>query len=72
MDRLFEMGIPTRRGVMASHLEPPYRRDAPSLPLTESTAAATLQLPMHPELTPEQQDRVLNALDLVTTEPVRA
>jgi perosamine synthetase len=72
MDRLFEMGVPTRRGVMASHLEPPYRRDAPSLPLTESTAAATVQLPMHPELTPEQQARVLNALDLVTTEPARA
>jgi dTDP-4-amino-4,6-dideoxygalactose transaminase len=53
-------------------LEPPYRRDAPSLPLTESTAAATVQLPMHPELTPEQQDRVLNALDLVTTETARA
>src|SRR5207248_2810014 len=68
MDRLFEMGIPTRRGVMASHLEPPYRRDAPFLPLTESTAAATLQLPMHPELTPDQQDRVLNALDLVTAQ----
>lgn len=72
MDRLFEMGIPTRRGVMASHLEPPYRRDAPFLPLTESAAAATLQLPIHPELTPEQQDRVLNALDLVTTETARA
>ena len=72
MDRLFEKGIPTRRGVMASHLEPPYRRDAPSLPLTESTGAATVQLPMHPELTPEQQDRVLNALDLVTTETARA
>jgi len=72
MDRLFEMGIPTRRGVMASHLEPPYRRDAPFLPLTESAAAATLQLPMHPELTPEQQDRVLSGLDLVTTETARA
>ncbi len=72
MDRLFEMGIPTRRGVMASHLEPPYRRDAPFLPLTQSTAAATLQLPMHPELMPEHQDRVLNALDLVTTATIRA
>ena len=72
MDRLFETGIPTRRGVMASHLEPPYQRDAPSLPLTESTAASTLQLPMHPELTVEQQDRVSGALDLVTNEMARA
>jgi perosamine synthetase len=67
MDRLFELRIPTRRGVMASHLEPPYRRTAPPLPLTESTASSTLQLPMHPELTMEQQDRVLAALDLFAT-----
>jgi perosamine synthetase len=72
MDRLFEMGIPTRRGVMASHLERPYRQDATSLPLTEVTAASTLQLPMHPELTPEQQDRVLTALDIVTMEVARS
>jgi len=71
MDRLFEMGVPTRRGVMASHLEPPYRRDAPSLPLTENTAASTLQLPMHPELTAEQQDRVLAALDFLIIETAR-
>lgn len=72
MDRLFELGVPTRRGVMASHLEPPYRPAAPPLPRTESTAAWTLQLPMHPGLTPEQQDRVLAALDLLNTEPARS
>jgi perosamine synthetase len=71
MDRLFEMGVPTRRGVIASHLEPPYRRDAPSLPVTETTAASTLQLPMHPQLTAEQQDRVLAALDFLVTETAR-
>jgi perosamine synthetase len=68
MDHLFGMGIPTRRGVMASHLEPPYRADAPSLPMTEAAAASTLQLPMHPDLSPEQEARVLNALDVVATE----
>jgi perosamine synthetase len=71
MDRLFELGIPTRRGVMASHLEPPYRRAAGALPRTERTAASTFQLPMHPELTPEQQDRVFAALDLLDTETAR-
>jgi perosamine synthetase len=70
MDRLFEMGIPTRRGVMASHLEPPYRHHAPVLPVTEATAASTIQLPMHPGLTPEQQDRVLSGLDTVTVKMV--
>ena len=71
MDRLFELGIPTRRGVMASHLEPPYRSAACALPRTERTAASTFQLPMHPELTPEQQDRVFTALDLLDTETAR-
>ena len=68
MDRLFELGVPTRRGVMAAHLEPPYRPAASPLPRTESTAASTFQLPIHPDLTPEQQDRVLSALDLLATE----
>jgi perosamine synthetase len=71
MDRLFELGVPTRRGVMASHLEPPYRQKAPRLPQTESAAASTLQLPMHPELTAEQQDRVLSALDFLTADTTR-
>jgi perosamine synthetase len=71
MDRLFEMGIPTRRGVMASHLEPPYRQDAPMLPMTEATAASTIQLPMHSGLTLEQQDRVVTALEQLTVETAR-
>jgi perosamine synthetase len=71
MDRLFELGIPTRRGVIASHLEPPYRPAAAPLPQTESTAASTFQLPIHPQLTPQQQDRVLTALDLLMFEAAR-
>jgi perosamine synthetase len=65
MERLHAMGIPTRRGVMASHLEPPYRDTGALLPNTENLAATTLQLPMHPALSPAQQDRVLAALDAV-------
>ena len=57
------MGIPTRRGVMASHLEPPYSVSGAALPNTERLAATTLQLPMHPALSLAQQDRVLTALD---------
>jgi perosamine synthetase len=68
MERLHAMGIPTRRGVMASHLEPPYRGMGAVLPNTETVAATTLQLPMHPALSPLQQDRVLAALDAVVTE----
>jgi dTDP-4-amino-4,6-dideoxygalactose transaminase len=61
MDRLFDLGVPTRRGVMASHLEPPYRR-APRLPITEAVAAATLQLPIHPGLSTRQLDHITAAL----------
>ena len=39
MDRLFQAGVPTRRGVMASHLEPPYRGTGARLPNTERVAA---------------------------------
>jgi len=63
MQRLFARGIPTRRGVMASHLEPPYRTDRASLPHTEHAAATTLQLPMHPGLDEGAVDRVLRAID---------
>jgi perosamine synthetase len=65
MDRLHAMGIPTRRGVMASHLEQPYRALSAELPNTEQLAATTLQLPMHPALTLAQQDRVVAALDAI-------
>lgn len=69
MDRLHAMGVPTRRGVMASHLEPSYRAMAATLPNTEMLAAHTLQLPMHPGLDGEQQDRVLAALNAAVSEP---
>jgi perosamine synthetase len=65
IERLHTMGIPTRRGVMASHLELPYRVMGAVLPNTEIIAATTLQLPMHPALSSVQQDRVLAALDAV-------
>lgn len=68
MERLHAMGIPTRRGVMASHLEAPYRNMRAVLPNTEAVAATTVQLPMHPALSPAQQDRVLAALDAVAAD----
>jgi len=71
MDRLHAMGVPSRRGVMASHLEPPYRELGTVLPNTEQVAATTLQLPIHPALSSVQQDRVLGALDMITLEARR-
>jgi perosamine synthetase len=58
MDRLYQRGVPTRRGVMASHLEAPYAGFPTTLPVTEMLAAQCLQLPMHPALTRDQIDIV--------------
>jgi perosamine synthetase len=68
MECLHTMGIPTRRGVMASHLEPPYSKSGATLPNTERLAATTLQLPIHPALTRSQQDRIVVALGAAITE----
>ena len=63
---LYERGVPTRRGVMASHREPPYRSLEARLPHTEHAADSCLQLPMHAGLAPEAQDHVLECLARVT------
>jgi dTDP-4-amino-4,6-dideoxygalactose transaminase len=47
------------------HLQKCYREwgyDAGSLPVTERTASEVLSLPMFPELTGDQQERVVNAI----------
>jgi perosamine synthetase len=68
MDALFDRGIPTRRGIMASHLEPPYRHLNVSLPVTERMTKNCLLLPMHNGLSDDQADYVLAILtDLVTS-----
>lgn len=59
---LHRRGIPTRRGVIASHREPPYVGMEVHLPHTERAAALTLLLPIYPELMDSQQDRILEGL----------
>ena len=63
MERLFKAGVPTRRGVMASHLELPYCGIGVSLPHTECVAANSLQLPIHSALTENEVGRVIAAID---------
>jgi perosamine synthetase len=68
MDTLFDSGVPTRRGIMASHLEPPYRHMNASLPVTERITRECFLLPMHNGLTDEQADYVVATLtDLLAT-----
>lgn len=72
MERLHEHGIPTRRSVMASHLEAPYKAVVTRLPNTERAFARNLQLPMHPGISIAQQTRVIEALSEVTREATGA
>ncbi len=64
MQALLERGIATRRGIMLSHLEPACA-DLPrrSLPLSEQASARSLLLPLYPQMTDDQQQEVLAALD---------
>lgn len=64
MSELAQKGIATRRGVMAIHLEPLYRRWFPSysLPVTEQATRETMLLPVYAGMTLDEQDRVVDAL----------
>ena len=64
MAHMADRGIATRRGVMASHLEPFYREMYPtlSLPVTEAATAETLLLPLYVGMTESEQDEVVEAL----------
>jgi perosamine synthetase len=65
MAALHASGVPTRRGVMASHLEPPYHSYGASLPATERAASECLQLPMHSGMDDADVDTVVAALDKI-------
>src|SRR3954454_22082600 len=63
MRRLLHDGIATRRGVMATHQEPPSPEPLRvPLPHTEAAAADVIMLPLFPGLTDEQQDHVIERL----------
>src|SRR5690606_19151307 len=56
--------ISARRGIMATHRQPPYRDLTPKsgLPVTEHLNDTTLILPVFHQRTNEQQDRVIAVL----------
>ncbi len=61
---LAQAEISARRGIMAAHLQAPYRdlARAGSLPNTERLTNDTLILPLYHELTEAEQDRVIAVL----------
>jgi dTDP-4-amino-4,6-dideoxygalactose transaminase len=62
MQEMLESGVATRRGVMAIHLEPSYRRLYPSvsLPITETATKDTLLLPIYTTMTGLEQEYVID------------
>jgi perosamine synthetase len=64
MQALLARAIHTRRGTMCAHREPAYR-DLPlrqPLPMSERLQDRSAILPLYPELTEADQDRVIVAL----------
>jgi perosamine synthetase len=64
MQEMLEVGIATRRGVMAIHMEPYYRHTFPatSLPVTETATRQTILLPIFPAMTESEQAYVVDHL----------
>jgi dTDP-4-amino-4,6-dideoxygalactose transaminase len=64
MQELLDRGISSRRGVMCAHLENAYADVPLRFPLPHSEAAQdrTILLPLFPQMTQTDQDRVVSAL----------
>jgi perosamine synthetase len=64
MRQLLTVGVATRRGVMAIHLEPYYRERCAELrlPVTECATRHTVLLPIYASMTDTEQDYVIEHL----------
>ncbi len=64
MQAMLDAGISTRRGIMCSHREDAYSDPLPPQPLDQSEAAQdhSILLPLYPQMTPGEQERVADAL----------
>ncbi|MFN0195655.1 MAG: DegT/DnrJ/EryC1/StrS family aminotransferase, partial [Planctomycetaceae bacterium] len=67
MQMLLDAGISSRRGIMLSHLEPPYADQPLRRPLIHSEWASenSLLLPLYPSMTETEQDFVIEQLSAV-------
>ncbi|MBC8050986.1 MAG: DegT/DnrJ/EryC1/StrS family aminotransferase [Chitinophagales bacterium] len=64
MQKMLDLGVSTRRGIMCSHREPAYREMPLRLPLPRSEEAQDrcILLPLFPHLTESEQEQVVEAL----------
>lgn len=71
MSALLERGIATRRGIMLAHQEPAYEHvpRARPLPVSERASARSLLLPLFPQMTEADVDRVLAELFALASGP---
>ncbi len=74
MQRLLDRGVATRRGIMLAHREKPYQQSdcwgtgRPPLAASEAASDRSLLLPLYPQMTPAEQDTVIEQLAAVTEE----
>ena len=66
MQAMLDAGVATRRGIMCAHREPAYARDAASvaLPHSERAQDECILLPLYPQMTEDEQTRVVEALTM--------
>jgi dTDP-4-amino-4,6-dideoxygalactose transaminase len=64
MQRLLDLRISTRRGIMLAHLEPAYAGYPQTQPLQGSELASdrSVLLPLYPQMTSDEQQQVLGAI----------
>jgi perosamine synthetase len=63
MQALRDRGVATSRGIMCAHLEPPYAAsDHRPLPHSEAAQGRCLLIPLYPQMSEDEQDRVAAAL----------
>lgn len=69
MQVLRDKGVGTSRGVMCAHREPPYASSVHApLPYSEAAQSRCLLIPLYPQMSQEEQDRVAAALNDVCRE----
>lgn len=59
---LLKDGIAARRGIMTIHRQSAYRLCGALLPVTEAASDESVQLPIYPQMTQSEQDRVIAAM----------
>jgi dTDP-4-amino-4,6-dideoxygalactose transaminase len=63
MQGMLDKGVSTRRGIMCIHREKPYAGAARfPLPVSEAAQDRTILLPLYPQMTEAEQDRVVTVL----------